>query len=402
VRTFLLLSVLLIFAGALRVARLEFPSRMIFDEIYYAKAANQYLARQEITEEITHPPLSKLIIALGIRLFGDRAFGWRMMSALAGALLVLVTYLLISEVVQVPFAAVAGGMLLAVDGLAFVESRIAKPDIFLALFLATSYWAFWRYLRRGRPGWLYLSGLAAGAAVATKWTGLAPLGTIPIYLAYLVGQGRWSPPHRRHWLHFIAAYTVVPAALYLATWIPYFLLGHSAKDLAEFHQFMFRFHAGLTATHPYQSHWWSWPLLLRPIWYEFEEVQKGFYRGVLAIGNPVLWWFSLAALGYVGWEAVRRRDPGAIFIAIGFLVSYVPYAFIGRALFLYHMLPALPFMAMATAAVLARLRGHLGALIPLVYLAVAVAWFVAYYPVLAALPIAVARFYRLMWFGTWL
>ena len=324
------------------------------------------------------------------------------MPALAGVLLVLATYLLVWEVLRIPFAAVAAAMLAAVDGLAFVESRIAKPDIFLALFLVTSYWAFWRYLRRGRVGWLYLSGLAAGAAVATKWTGLAPLGTIPIYLAYLLGQGRWSMPQRRHWLHLILAYTGVPAAVYLATWIPYFLLGHSVRDLLQFHLFMFRFHSGLTATHPYQSHWWSWPLLLRPIWYEFEEVQKGFYRGVLAIGNPVLWWFSLAALVSVGWEAVRRRDPGAIFIVVGFLVSYAPYAFIGRALFLYHMLPALPFMVMASAAALARLRSHLGALIPLLYLAVAVAWFVAYYPVLAALPIAVARFYRLMWFGTWL
>jgi len=293
-------------------------------------------------------------------------------------------------------------MLVGLDGLAFVESRIAKPDIFLVLFLAASYWGFWRYLRRGRPGWLYLSGLAAGAAVATKWTGLAPLGTIPIYLALLYGQGRWSAPHRGHWGHLALAYTLLPAAVYVSTWIPYFALGHSLREWGEFHLFMFRFHAGLTATHPYQSHWWSWPLLLRPIWYEFEEVRQGVFRGVLAIGNPVFWWASLPALTYLGWEAARRRDPTAAFIVTGFLVSYVPYAFIGRALFLYHMLPAVPFMAMATAVVLARVRARLGAPIPLLYLAVVAAWFVAYYPVLAALPIEAARFYRLMWMGTWL
>ncbi|MDQ7849203.1 MAG: phospholipid carrier-dependent glycosyltransferase [Armatimonadota bacterium] len=396
-----LLVLLVIAASALRVGRLDVPSRMVFDEIYYAKAARQYLHGQEVTEEITHPPLSKLIIALGIRSAGDRPLGWRLAGALAGGLLVLLCALLIAEVLRVPFATLAGALLLAVDGLAFVESRIAKPDIFLALFLVTSYWAFWRYLRRGRPGWAYLSGLAAGMAVATKWTGLAPLAAIPIYLVILLGQDRWTVPRRRHWLHLVVAYTVVPAAVYLAAWTPY-LLGHSPRDLVQFHVFMFRFHAGLTATHPYQSQWWSWPLLLRPIWYEFVEAPPGVYRGVVAIGNPALWWFSLGALVFVAWHAVRTRDPGAVFIVVGFLGSYLPYAFIGRALFLYHMLPALPFMVMATAAVLARLRVTLGPAVPLLYLGVAVAWFAAYYPVLAALPLAPGRFYRLMWLGTWL
>ncbi len=401
-RPLLLLAVLLLFATALRIGRLGIPAHMVFDEIYYAKAAQQYLVHQEITEEITHPPLSKLLIALAMRLTGNNAWGWRIASALAGALLVLATYLLIQEVVRLPFAAVGGAMLVALDGLVFVESRIAKPDIFLALFLTASYWAFWRYLRRGTLGWLYLSGLAAGGAVATKWTGLAPLGTIPIYLVLLYGQGRWSAPHRRHWLHLVLAYTLLPAVVYLATWIPYFALGHSLREWADFHLFMFRFHAGLTATHPYQSHWWSWPLLLRPIWYEFEEVRQGVFRGVLAIGNPVFWWASLPAVATLGWEAVRRRDPTATFIVVGFLVSYIPYAFIGRALFLYHMLPAVPFMAMATGVALVRVRARLGAAIPLLYIAAAAAWFVSYYPVLAALPIQAARFYRLMWLGTWL
>lgn len=401
-RQILLLLVLLVFATAVRVQRLEIPSRMVFDEIYYAKAANQYLQRQEITEEVTHPPLSKLLIALGVRVFGDRARGWRIMSVVAGVLLVLVTYLLAWELVRSPFVAVASAMLIAVDGLAFVESRIAKPDIFLVLFLVTSYLAFWRYLRRGRLGWLYLSGLGAGMALATKWTGIAPLGTIPLYLAYVLGQGRWTLPGRRFWLHLILAYGLVPLAVYMATWVPYFTLGHSMREFVQFQGGMFQFHASLREGHPYQSQWWSWPLLLRPIWYEFEEVQKGFYRGLLAIGNPVLWWGSLAALIYLGREVVQRRDPAAAFVVIGFLVSYLPYAFIGRALFLYHMLPALPFMALAAALAASRIRARLGVAIPLIYLTAATAWFVAYYPVLAALPVATARFYRLIWFGTWL
>ncbi|HEV8340005.1 MAG TPA: phospholipid carrier-dependent glycosyltransferase [bacterium] len=401
-RHILLILVVLVFATAVRGTRLDIPSRMIFDEIYYAKAAKQYLARQEITEEITHPPLSKLVIAAAIWALGDRAVGWRAASAAAGVLLVLLVALLAWELTHNPFVAAASSFLVAIDGLAFVESRIAKPDIFIVLFLVTSYWTFWRHLRGAGVGWLYLSGLAAGAALSTKWTGVAPLGTIPLFLIFLFGQGRWRPSRGRAWLHLAGAYLAVPAAVYLLTWIPYFAMGHSVREWLNFHAFMFRFHAGLTAGHPYQSPWWSWPLLLRPIWYEFEQLPTGFYRGVLAIGNPALWWAAIPAMIYLARAALRRRDPVATFIVTGFLVSYLPYIFIGRALFLYHMLPAIPFMAIAVAVAAAHLRARLGPAIPLLYLVIGVAWFVAYYPVLAALPIATARFYRLMWFGTWL
>ena len=120
-----------LFAGFARIPRLHTPAGMIFDEIYYAKAAEQYLARQEITEERTHPPLSKLIIAAAIAVAGDNAVGWRIAPALAGVLLVPVVYALAMLLFRDWFVAAASALLVSLDGLTFVESRIAKPDIFL-------------------------------------------------------------------------------------------------------------------------------------------------------------------------------------------------------------------------------------------------------------------------------
>ncbi len=401
-RQVLVVLILLVFATFVRAARLNIPSQMVFDEIYYAKAARQYLDHQQITEETTHPPLSKLIIAVGIKLFGDEAVGWRAMGVVAGVLLVLAIYLLAWEVTRSPFISFFSAMLLALDGLPYVESRIAKPDIFLVLFLLGCYVAFWRYLRHGRVSWLYLSGVAAGMAVSTKWLGVVPLGTIPLYMVFLRKEG-WIVP-RRHWPHVVLAYGAIPLAVYLATWIPYFALGHSFRDLLQFHVSMFQFHAELRAGHPYQSAWWSWPLLLRPIWYQFEGLRQGFVRGIVAIGNPAVWWVSIPALLYLAWVVfvLRQRDAATTFVLVGFLASYLPYVFISRPLFLYHMLPALPFMILAVGITAARVRAHLGAAIPFLYLVLVLAWFVAYYPLLSALPISAARFYRLMWFGTWI
>ena len=53
---------------------------MIFDEIYHARTAYENIHNLSVYEW-THPPLGKLIIALGILLFGMKPFGWRIMGA---------------------------------------------------------------------------------------------------------------------------------------------------------------------------------------------------------------------------------------------------------------------------------------------------------------------------------
>jgi dolichyl-phosphate-mannose-protein mannosyltransferase len=400
-----------LFAALVRFPRLQTPSWMVFDEIYYAKAARQVLAGQEVTEERTHPPLSKLIIAAGIAAAGDNAVGWRLPGAVAGVLLVLVVYLLAALLFGDRFIAAASAMLVALDGLVFVESRIAKPDIFLTLFLFAAYTAFWTFLRArsaetvaasgGGHAWLYAAGAAAGCAVATKWTTVVPLAVIPVTLALALGWGRLRLA-RRDVRHLAVAFIAVPVVVYLLTYVPYFVRGHTVAEFVAHQRSMYEFHASLTEGHPYQSAWWSWPLLLRPIWYEYYEAADGLFRGIVAIGNPIIWWAGLPALAIFAAAAVRARALPDLFVVLGFAIAYGQYAFISRALFLYHFLPAVPFLVLALAAVLARVRAQVGSGVVLIYLLVAAGWLVAFYPVLSALGVSGDRITRLMWFGSWI
>jgi dolichyl-phosphate-mannose--protein O-mannosyl transferase len=142
--------------------------------------------------------------------------------------------------------------------------------------------------------------------------------------------------------------------------------------------------------------------LIRPIWYSYHEAAPQVYRGILAIGNPIIWWASLPAFALVAVRAVRSRAMPETFLLAGFAISYIQYAFITRALFLYHFLPALLFLIMGLASGLARVRSRVGGGVVLVFLVLAVGWLVAFYPVLSGLPIAAPRYRMLMGFGSWI
>jgi len=80
-------------SAALFLIRITQPSIYIFDEQTYIKAARAALSHTA-DANLEHPPLAKLLIAAGIFIFGDGAFGWRFMPALAGVFTVVAIYLL--------------------------------------------------------------------------------------------------------------------------------------------------------------------------------------------------------------------------------------------------------------------------------------------------------------------
>ncbi|GAC1526643.1 MAG: hypothetical protein NVS2B8_12430 [Vulcanimicrobiaceae bacterium] len=135
---------------ALTFVDYTWPSEKIFDEIYYARAGEEYLSHKEIFE-FTHPPLTKLWITLSMILFGgmhgggDTAAGWRFLNLVVGAAMVLVLYAFAKRLTSSTlFATIAGGLLLF-DGFHYVQARIATPEITVAFFSLLTTYAFYRF-----------------------------------------------------------------------------------------------------------------------------------------------------------------------------------------------------------------------------------------------------------------
>ena len=106
-----------------RLPRLDRPRAMVFDEIYYALDAADLL-RHGVESNPAHPPLAKWLIAGGIRLVGFTPVGWRLAALVAGIVLVLLTWAAARRITRSEALAVTAGVLVALDGIAYVLSLI--------------------------------------------------------------------------------------------------------------------------------------------------------------------------------------------------------------------------------------------------------------------------------------
>jgi dolichyl-phosphate-mannose--protein O-mannosyl transferase len=116
-----------------------------FDEIYHARTAFENI-HNVYPYEITHPPLGKLILSLGIRMFGMTPFGWRFMGTLVGVLMLPVFYLIAKGLFKRTSIAFCTTTLFAFDFMHFTQTRIATIDVYAVFFILFMYLFMWRYV----------------------------------------------------------------------------------------------------------------------------------------------------------------------------------------------------------------------------------------------------------------
>jgi dolichyl-phosphate-mannose-protein mannosyltransferase len=394
------------------------------------------LAACDVSSEQTtvHPPLGKWLISVGIRLFGYNSFGWRISCVIAGAFTIALLYALARKILGSTLGAVFCSGLFAVDFLHFVQSRTSMLDVFVPLFGLAALLAL--VLDRDRlvqklirePGmsdpaapvpsraglqyrkWRIAAGAFAGAATACKWSGgFILVAVIVLSVVWEIASRREEGvPHpvlrtlNEEAGSMIVWLGLLPLVIYLLSYTgrldgtlmawPW-AQGSWFRAWWERQLYMEGFHHYLKAQHSYESPAWSWLLLKRPVSYYFSTTPGGKYDEIFASGNPFVWWAAIPSLVYVAISWVRSRrfmGPEGL-ILTGFVLTYGPWLLpqLGRpAIFLFYLLPTLPFMYLALGYVAVRLGYSWEARAARMLFAVgAVGLFVFYYPLLAAVAI---------------
>jgi dolichyl-phosphate-mannose-protein mannosyltransferase len=395
------------------------PEKFYFDEVHYVPAARQLLepVMSQPMLNPMHPPLAKQLIALSIRTFGDEPLGWRYPAVLFGALAIVAMYLCGLALFAVQGPAIAAALLAFFNQMLFVQSRIAMLDIFALAFSLFAIAAFMQGFRQARPHLMFaLSGLSFGLSAACKWSGLFGLAVAIVIIAMIRLMRSWRTrfadgdaldwyrpdlwPDFKSW-HFAACFVLVPAVVYLMSFVP--LYGLSLADIWEAQLRIFGDNTTTAiAGHTYMSSWPSWPLLMRPVWYLFDKIGDDRIAAVVFLGNPLVLWPALAAIGVClrDWIVTRRRD--AFLILAFYFGTWLAWAMLPRTLgFIYYYLPAATIASLAL--VYALRRGNSPRWLLWGFVALAFAGFAAMLPVSAALVrTSMGTFSRLIWFQSWI
>lgn len=405
----------LFFAAALSLClfHIEIPQREYYDEVHHVKTARQFIRGEEPTEW-THPHLGKMAMALSMAALGDNSYAWRLPEAVMGSGIIALVYLLGAWTFKSRMVGLLAALLLLFDGLQFAMSRIGMLDVYVTFFILSAYIIFSRYFymewKTSNLSFLGL-GISLGLALSSKWTGLYAYGCIIGLLAVTILQqrrlkGPFSFDLRLDitFLRCIAFLILAPIAVYLLSYFLYVQMGHSLGEVLNYQRGMWNYHAKITQAHRYASAWWSWPLLMRPVWLYFSPVDSQNIQGIVFLGNPAVFWLGIPCMAYTAWAAVNLKSRPCFLIFAAFCFQYLPWGIAPRKLlFFHHFYSALPFLCISIAYCLNRLwlNPKLRSAV-LVYMAVVLGLFVYFYPILSAQPISRPSFQERMWFKNWI
>jgi len=106
----------------------------IIDERYYVTNSLNII-NQHSDFHPEHPPLGKLFIVAGIKMFGDNPIGWRLPSIIFGTLSLILFYLICRKLSLSRISSSIAVYLLAFENLSFIQSSIGMLDVFMYFFM---------------------------------------------------------------------------------------------------------------------------------------------------------------------------------------------------------------------------------------------------------------------------
>nr|WP_246101814.1 phospholipid carrier-dependent glycosyltransferase [Streptomyces cyaneus] len=327
------------------------------DEPVYVGTAADYLHEHRLRYNPEHPPLGKLVIAVGVGLADPHVDGsftgdqgrlgrhllyesgndpWHLM--LFARLPVIVLTLLFGLIVFAfarELVGVVGG-LIALGLYAFspdviAHGSLATLDVPAAGFVLTSAWLLWRARRRPRL-FVPAAGVALGAALATKMSTLAAvpvllgLAAVSVWSARSASEPTASKPIHRRLARALAGAGVVALAALAVVWASYLVVDprlrwspqqpvpdvHGLRGLlVDLLPFPEAYRDGMRVQFGFENYPWEGFLFGRlytgSLWY--------YLPTALLVKTP-LGMLTLWAAGAVAVVAVRRLRPAAPYLLV--------------------------------------------------------------------------------------
>lgn len=409
-----------LFSFFLRLYRINEPKQYYFDEVYHAVTAKAYsdnnpaaydpfapAPKEGTAYDWLHPPLAKLIQAGSIKIFGDNPLGWRFPSVTFGTAIIPATFVL-ALILFGPIAAIFASLAIAFENLTYVMSRITMNDVFVTFFVIVAFIFAALYIKKQTTKDLFLASLFLGLAYASKWTGLYAVAVIFVFLlAHDFFQKKLTMK--------ILMLLVIPPLIYLASYGQFWIQRHTISDFADLHKQIWWYQNRHDLKHSYgttalycvpnglegQKTWCPWILDMRGVYFSYE--QYGTYKAgyIYALGNPLIFWIGIVAISFMIGKYIEDRNKWYLLVMSGYFVFWVPWIFSPRILFLYHYLPALPFLSIALGYWLSTIYKTKFKFFSFIVLIFFVLAFFFFWPISSGFPIKTEDISRYMFIKSW-
>jgi dolichyl-phosphate-mannose--protein O-mannosyl transferase len=343
----------------------QYPKAPFWDENYHIPSAQKYL--NHIFFEEPHPPLGKLLIALGQKLlnpnapsdeFLDTNFakdfpqdfdfkGYRFFPALLGWLTIVPIFLTLYILTKNLLLTWLGSSFYLFQNAFIVHFRGAMLDSIILFLLSTSIFLMLLVLNQSlKKKNFFLSiflGVALGLLFATK---VNTLVAIFLLVPFLIKK------------EFKKIFLILFLSIisYLSVWAIHFSLIQKNEPNKKFflnlksaHEYSKNYNKGVPVLNLCKndengSPWWIWPLGGRSINYRWETKGDGLYRYLYLQVNPISWWISSIAVLFSFFIIFFRqnffKNKNTFYFYLSIISMIIFYYFgiaqVGRVMYLYH------------------------------------------------------------------
>ncbi len=395
----------------------SYYSQTYFDEIYFARTAYELVNDYSIYET-SHPHFGKIIIAVGISIFGMTPFGYRFMGAVFGILIILAMYFLAKELFKNKNAGVIASFLVAFDCMRYTQSRIATTDTFLVFFMILTFYFMLKYKNVNENEnkslkkefiYLFLSGVFMAFSFSVKWNGAYAMIGLCLFFFYTLYKKYTVHKNKNRVIKTIAfcffAFVFSPIIIYAILFSPVLVkdsISAFVSDIIRWQENMFSYHSQLVSEHFFSSKWYTWIFMIKPIWYSVTRFSNGTISTISSMGNILIWWAMPFSLIYAGVKGVKEKNDKSLFIILGYFACLLPWALISRLTFIYHYYPAVIFGILAVCFVLERLaKDEKTKKFVYIYLALSFVVFIIYLPVIGGFSVGSEYIENISLFNTW-
>ena len=387
------------------------PAEPYFDEVHYVRFIRGLLLEHEYLETSNvHPPLWHLLTAFLVWMVGDFFPVWRLVSLAAGLLLFWPLFQVAKKITADHMTAWLAVFLLAFDCLSLTQARSAMMN---SLMLVFNLFAVYYFLNafppqeRVRSKSFFLCGIFLALALATKLVAASLLlFFVPLLILEVIKRRGQRLVILRNG---VLALLVMPAAAYFGVhlFIP-LLKNRTVADIWGIWKFHMNYNVTMNQTHGYSSRWWSWPLMLRPIWFYFQSIKWGTpasaVSGIIAIGNPAVFWMIPLMVVNLGLLFSIKRSRTAGVVLWGFFTQWLAFATMQRLQFFHYFYSVMPFVVIGMAMLVRQLWrwGGFWRYVVAFYLILVAGMFVYWYPLLTGVPVNTDYYHQHLWFQAWI